>query len=40
MYKKICLIGLVCLLTLAVMANTSHAQEQIRGALALDDRTH
>ncbi len=31
MYKKIFLIGLACLLTLAVTANTSHAQERIRG---------
>ena len=31
MYKKIFLIGLVCLSTLAVMANTSHAQERISG---------
>ena len=31
MYKKICLIGLACLLTLAVMTNISHAQERIRG---------
>jgi hypothetical protein len=31
MYKKLFVIGLACLLNLAVMANTSHAQERIGG---------